>query len=963
MPIRIHLYFILIFFSAFTQAQHPLSSPKTVNYTNADYKAGLQNWDIAQDSQGLLYFGNNEGLLTFNGKSWNLYPLPNKTLVRSLAIGTDNRIYVGAQDEIGYFSPTPNGMLAYHSLNELVPKQETGFGDIWNLVTQHDGVYFRENNKIFLYHKNAIKIFKPQNRWTFLGKVDNRIIAQDQGTALLEFKNGVWETLNTDPELMRYTITGLLPGKDHSLIITTLENGLYVLHRGTLSKFGTEVDQILKQAQLYSATYKDGSFILGTQAAGVLMTDSLGRFQQSFTHTDGLQTENIRKLFIDQHKNLWLGLDDGIDYIAINSAITYIYPDVEKQLTGYAVHRLGEKLYFGTSNGVYTIGTNENARKGMDGHPYLPIQNSYGQVWNLQEINGQLLMGHERGAFTIDGDLATPIFQNTGSWIFSPAFPIFPAQHIIAGTYTGLHAIRYQQGNWIDKGHIDSLYESLRFLVMDQKSNTIWTSHPGRGIYKIEMNDARTSVRNVKLYKADDGLPSDLFNYVFNVDNQLVAATENGLFIYDETEDRFIPENRQYKLLQEKNIQYLYQDNQTNLWFVSNKEVGVLMANPTQKDRQKVVYFPEIKNRVLGGHEAIYSSDEHHIFLAAKKGFIHIDLKAYMEQDRKPLVQINSLKTLKNDSIHYGGHYLISGTREGIPHQPAIPQLSYQMNALQFTFSTDLYDQQDIMEFSYQLQGFEQAWSEWSTKSEKDYTNLPPGTYRFHVRARSNMGQVSDSASYSFVVLAPWYANTWSKTAYALVVLGSLFWLFKWQKKKYQRVHERQRYLHRLELENSEQEIVRLQKEKLEDQVAFKNKELATMAMHLLQRGEVLQNIKETLIDFSKTNQQDTGSLRKIKRIIKEIGKADEDWDHFSLHFNQVNEGLFSILKTHYPQLTPNELKLCAYIRLNLSSKEIAQLMHITSKAVEVSRYRLRKKLSLDSSVNLYEFLLKLSIH
>src|SRR6185312_15809681 len=102
--------------------QNTIGLPEVVNYSKQEYKAGTQNWDICQDNNGLLYFANNEGLLSFDGTYWRLYPLPNKTIVRSVALGSDHKIYIGAQDEIGYFSPIATGQLIYHSLVNLIPE-------------------------------------------------------------------------------------------------------------------------------------------------------------------------------------------------------------------------------------------------------------------------------------------------------------------------------------------------------------------------------------------------------------------------------------------------------------------------------------------------------------------------------------------------------------------------------------------------------------------------------------------------------------------------------------------------------------------------------------------------------------------------------------------------------------------------------------------------------------------------
>ena len=170
-------------------------------------------------------------------------------------------------------------------------------------------------------------------------------------------------------------------------------------------------------------------------------------------------------------------------------------------------------------------------------------------------------------------------------------------------------------------------------------------------------------------------------------------------------------------------------------------------------------------------------------------------------------------------------------------------------------------------------------------------------------------------------------------------------------------------YLHQLELDRNEKEIVRLQNEKLEADVNYKNKELSTMTMHLVQRGKVLAKIKEVISAVIKNHDinESSPSFRHLIRLIKDVEKKDQELDHMSVHFNHVNTEFFNKLKDLYPDLSQNDLKFCAYLSMNLSSKEMAQLMNVTIKAIEVGRYRLRKKLQLKPETNLYEFLINIA--
>lgn len=939
-------------------AQHRIAIPQIINYNSDQYKGGLQNWDIAQDSNGIMYFGNNEGLLTFNGRYWNIYPLPNATVVRSVAIDNNNKVYVGGQDEVGYFEADSAGMLQYHSLVDLIPEQERQFADIWDVVVMEDDVFFRANTKILHYKDDRITVDKAITEWQFLGQAGGKLYAQAMRQGILQYENGFWKPITTHEGLDGASITAMIPYHQDTLLVTTLKHGLFYLVGNTLVPKKTPLDKLFSVDRIYCGlpVNKDW-FVFGTTSAGVLIMDRRDKLVQQYVYGEGLQKNNVRNVFIDRNRNLWLALDDGIDFIGVNSAVKYIHPNKTTPISSYAIRLFGQHLYIGTSNGLYATQIDMDQRDiSLSNADFSEINHTEGQVWNLNEINGRLLMGHEDGGFEIVGQTARKIYSVPGTWLYHPLSRVFPSRHLIAGTYLGLQHLTFDDNTFNDAGRVEGPYESLRFVLYEDHAHAIWASHPYRGIFKLQLSDDYDRVIRQQTYTDENGLPSPLYNYLFLIKNKITVATNDGIYEYDATQDRFVPSPLFYTQFKGMEIQYLKEDGTGNVWFISHKKLGVAdFSVPNGNTPFTITYFPELNGKVLGGFENIYTLNDENIFIGANKGAIHLNYKRYKENISKPDVLIGQVKVMdsdKQEQILYGGHK----TAEVV-----YPCLDYQSNSFHFSFSTTLYDQQDNVEFSYLLEGFDRAWSTWNNRSEKEYTNLPPGDYVFKVKSRNSNGNESGIDEYEFSILPPWYANPISYSAYGILISLLIFLLFKRQKRKLQQKHERELYLSQLELDRSEKEVVRLKNEKLETEIAFKNKELANMTMHLIQRGEVLSKIKETILSVIKKHDfsDSTINFRQLIRLIRTAERTDEDWEQFSVHFNHVNEGFFTHLKEQYPDLTPNELKLCAFIRMNLSSKEIAQLMNITIKAVEVGRYRLRKKLKLDPDKNLYEFLLQ----
>jgi ligand-binding sensor domain-containing protein/DNA-binding CsgD family transcriptional regulator len=957
---RICLILLFLTIRLLLKAQNPIGLPQINNFTTADYKGGNQNWDIQQDKLGIMCFANNEGLLTYNGQTWNIYPVANNTVVRSVQIGADGKIYVGAQDDMGYFYPNQKGVLKYTSLKYLIPKPDNSFNDVWTILMFNDRIFFRTNTKIFELRNNRITTFNSNPGWLFLGKCNNELYAQERTGGLRKFEKDKWNLVCKLPN--NALITAIAHYSKDTVLIATLKDGLFLLSGNKLTKKMTSLDRLLQNVRINTLqTIDTNLYAIGSAFNGCFIIDHKGELIQNLSNSQALQKNNVRSLYLDHDKNIWLGLDDGISFIAINSAIKQIYPDVNKQSSTYAVRVFNKKLYIGTSDAVFALPLASSVKDiSYSNGNFVEVKNTKGQVWSLNEVNNHLLFGNEDGSYLINDYTASQIYAYPGTWLFKPLSSHYPADNIIAGTYEGLHLLNYTNGNFIDKGHIDGLVETLRFLAIDDR-NTIWASHPYRGVYKINLSADHKKIGNYALYTQKDGLPSSLHNYVFNIKGRNVVATINGIYEYDYKTNQFYRSPYFYPMFKNNELQYLNEDKDGNIWFIGNKKVGVIDFNKKAENKFTIVYFPELTSKVLAGFENIYPYDEENVFIGSNKGVFHLNYKQYQNNRNQLNVLLGQVKVIGDkDSVIFGGYFKSRNVIQYAQDKDSVLSLPHNFNSFHFDFSTTLFEQHSNIEFSYQLVGFDKKWSAWNSKSEKEYTNLSYGTYTFRVKARTNLGNESGFIAYTFEIKPAWYETYWSYILYVLMFLGGLYGIVKLQQKKHQKAEIHLKYIHQLELEHSENEIVALRNDKLEADVNFKNKELATTTMHLVQRGKLLAKIKEGLMlikDADVVNKQE--ELIKVLKLINEAERGDSDWDHFSIHFDQVHSNFLAKLKNKFPDLSPNDLKLCAYLKMNLSSKEIAQLLSITIRAVEVSRYRLRKKLNLTSNVNLFDYILQ----
>jgi DNA-binding CsgD family transcriptional regulator len=306
--------------------------------------------------------------------------------------------------------------------------------------------------------------------------------------------------------------------------------------------------------------------------------------------------------------------------------------------------------------------------------------------------------------------------------------------------------------------------------------------------------------------------------------------------------------------------------------------------------------------------------------------------------------------------------------------------LEYNSNSVLFLYSAPQYETPGGLSYSYILEGFDKKWSDWSLNNEKEYTNLPEGDYIFKVKAKNIYGFESAEDKVILTVLPPWYQSLGAYLIY--VVLGILMITiivlyiirkFEKERKTLQDKQKNELSIREQEYEReslkAEQEIIKLRNEKLtienqkkQSEIENKTKELASIAMQITYKNEMLTKVRQKLTKVSqKMIHQE--SKQQVDGLIKTLEKdmvRDDDWERFELSFDQVHEDFLKKLRTRYSELSPKDLRLCAYLRMNLSSKEIAPLLNISIRGVEISRYRLRRKLNIDRETNLTEFMMNL---
>lgn len=938
-----------------------LGLPGITNFSRNQYNAGTQNWAISQAENGLLYFANNKGLLEFNGAEWLKYS--DIGLVYRSVCNDGNRIYVGGFNFFGYYESNQAGMLKYHSLTEMLPAGERDFDEIWKIHKTSFGVVFQSFRGVFIYSENKIQIVKPRSQFHFSYYVNGILWIFDQEAGLMQLREGKVRTIPGGDRFSHIEIWTILPYNDDKILVGTAKNGLYLYDGQTVAKWETPVSGYLERYQLFAGVKIDNNhFAFGTVQNGLYITDQNGNIEFNLNKERGLQNNTILSVSCDQSGNVWLGLDNGISRIDYNSPITYIH-DYFNIGSGYTSAFFNEKLYLGTNQGLFYISVADLHNPQKQKSDFHLVEGTEGQVWTLKVVENTLMCGHNFGIFQIIDNHAILISAKPGGWNFVKAAD--SSGLYLSGHYSGISVLQKDRDKWKYMYELGGFDQSAHYIEVDNEG-IVWVSHDFKGIYKLKTDERIQKVLTTGFYDEKNGLPQKYDNRVFSIDNKIIIGTRSGIYTYEPKTDSFIRSDYLSEFIDRSSaVEFLYDDNDQNVWCYVNGQPEILTSYRSRNAKLISIPFIPLVNQIITNYGQVNVFSGGDAVIGIEGGFAHYSHLKQFNTKIKPVIYISS--------IHSGdtseGIFRFNST-EG--KQKIIPRFSYKGNKVVINFAASQLTSAEPA-IRYKLKGFDQDWSDWQRSFKKEYTNLPIGTYTFCLMTMTSEGLGSPVFEYKFEIRPPWYRTIYALVLYLLIfaVLVYLAYLFSQKRMAESRQRtkekERERYLQREqqlkeEALLAEKGMIRLRNEHLKLEMVHKEKELANSTFMLIQKNEILGKIKNDMLKI-KSVVHDNAVRDELTTAVKRIGKEidnEKQWQLFNTHVEQVHEDLFRKLKEKFPALTPRELSLCAYLRMNISSKEIATLMNISTRGVEISRYRIRKKMGLLRDDNLTDFMLQL---
>jgi AraC family chitin signaling transcriptional activator len=888
--------------------------PFVENYNKSNYQGDNQIWNVAQGNDDAMYFANNHYLLRYNGVKWEKYMLPNKTIIRSIMVEGE-KIYSGSYKEFGYWS-RKDGKMKYFSIskgNKVFDDNENE--EIWKIFKFDDKIYFQSFNIIFIYDGKFIRKMKLPFLISYCFIVDNQLL-------IASVENGVFRINNSRLRkikgwaVLEHNVIHAIQKYNNKTYIFTKKSGIYIEENGVLSSWKNPLNETLKTANINVAKFiKNNKLVIGTANKGIYILDLSLDSYKNINRNNVLMNNSILSIALDKENDLWLGLDNGIAHIEVNSPIS-IFSDNSGVLGSvYSVATTAKGYLMASNHGVFKY----------EDKQFSAVLSMQGQAWNISKINNKYLIGHNEGTFIYEDNVFSKLNNRNGGWNLTKSNS---NNSYLQATYSGISI--YPNGHDLSKKvDIKGLLKPIKYVAQNKK-NEIWAADNYRGLYRIQLKDNNETL-NVENVSQQNKMANDFGVKIFEFRTEILFLIHNSWYTYNSITKRL--ERNQLFDSNFKNVSDVVAIDDDYFMVLKEGLLYLIHANGNNfvwNSIQEKYY----EGKIINDNLKIFKNKNNYL-LNLDDGFISLQLQNTSKFDQEISIEAfdNGKLIKKQSKIKYNSELRINVV-SGI-YGAEKPNLFYKVD-----------DSSDFLPIKDGL---------------IIMNNLDSGTHILNVYKHDGL-QYTVASSFGFLVLKPWYFSFWMTLLYLLLLGTVLFVYYKWNKMRYvQKLKLRDEELKYqtkiLEIElkaENELKIREYEKHILELELQTKSTEVTGKSLSIAKQSEMIdkiQNILDNETDFNKLKSD-------LRKAIKINALNKHEWETFETNLNQIhNEFIINLSKKH-PNLTSKDVKLCIYLKMNLSSKEIAPMMNISFRGVELQRYRLRKKLNLIQNENLAQFLL-----
>lgn len=766
------------------------------NFSPGVYNAYAQNWCATQDHRGLMYFGNNKGILEYDGVNWNLIPKTNGTRAQSLAVDEDGRVYFGSVGKFGYLAPDSIGNMKEVLLSDHLP-DSLNVSDIWAIHEYREGIIFQSYQYLFYWKNDSLSFVYSEKEIN-----ETFVINDDLFISFSRLRLGLLSDmqiipLSIDEKVFMNRVRGMMEVHPGKILIATEMGGFYNLtfpagqpDQAKMEKLSTINDTFFSSIDIFNMLKLGPNKIsLGTWGNGAIIIDSLFQIEAIIDKQAGLQEEVIQGQFQDRNGNLWLALSSGISRIEIQSEITDFTDQLGLEGTVEDITGFNNRVFASSNVGLYMISSDpvNPQLTNFSQAKFKAIEDFEMECWDLLSYKND----NEEILLVITNDNIFEFNENLEkdtviSLVY--AYTLYQSKkdpnRVFIGLESGFSSMYRSNGNWIQEDSIEGVNELITSISEDTKGD-LWLGTEEEGVIKlINSNTNVESKYIIEKYGPEHGLPDGPY-IIKQINNRPVIASGAGLLRFDEQNQLFYPDSTfGPRFANTSNyIHRIYAENTSKVYMVTisddealSYEVGFLEQNDTVIPNWVNEPFVRISTELI---QAIYEDEDKVIWLGGSHGLFRYVPEEIFNYNQDFVTYIRSVEA-EEKGLLYGGAFSDENSVQSLlQHKQEKFVLPYKYNSLKFTYALQPGYNEEFNRYSYFLDGNDKNWSAWEKKSDKEYTNLREGKYTFRVKSQNIYNHISDEATYEFTILAPWYRKFWAFILYLIVAAIIVYTIVK----------------------------------------------------------------------------------------------------------------------------------------------------------------------------------------
>jgi serine phosphatase RsbU (regulator of sigma subunit) len=732
------------------------------------------NWCITQDSRGVMYAGNANGVLEYDGSNWNFIPVKDGAYVTALLATDDGTLYVGTSGSFGKLTASTTGKLHYQEIYPAGEKDPVSFGPVWSIQQNEKSVIFQTDEFIGFLNNNKVLVTSSQEGFHVLLQHKNNLYVRERNIGLFQIQGSELKQVSNHSFFASNGVFGMIPYKNDSLLLVTHDSGLYITSTSFSNPlpFKNSASAELTGAMVYrTVSLLHGEFGLATSRKGLIILNSHGEITNIIDKSSGLRVSEVKDVFQDREENLWIALQNGISHVNYYSPLSYF--DEETGISGnvQAVIRYRNQLYIGSSSGLFTSRTDSEKNTSI----FFQVQSISSLVWDFAVCGNHLAIGTGDGVFIWDGNTYRKILdKNANALVYMPKIN----QLLVAGN-RGIYILECTGWTLVTEvdGANNGVLDATASPSPIKGDEEIWIGLFNQGVIRANYINNQWSF---DAYDSFDGLYENVWVRPSIIDNQVIFGSVGSAlkFIDENVVNADLPDSLKNDPMYARGFfdafdmdgkfplstTQLITEAIDRIWICQENQLSYLDKN---KDLTSVKHpFWGIN---FGRFNTFYLEENGDLWCGTADGLIR-----FSENKRKKYgTAFNTL--IRNVTI--GGTAVFEGAwfsnRLPVPGQPEnlVKTFPFSENTVSFQYSAPYFEDNHKVLYSYKLDNYDETWSEWTTETKAVYTNLHEGEYVFRVKARNVYLHESTEAVYSFEILSPWYRTVWAYIGYGITLI------------------------------------------------------------------------------------------------------------------------------------------------------------------------------------------------